>query len=160
MTERCGPRGEGGFTLLELMVSLGILVFGATALIGALGLGVGTRRSTEMRARAVVLADQVLHQVEQGLLAEHPLPDDWQSAEDLALPPARVDVVDGFPGMRYSVQFTVSQERPDLVLATIEIAWRDQGDDQAQQFHRLLPRAVPLARRIEQREGRAAEAQR
>ncbi|MGA0870093.1 MAG: prepilin-type N-terminal cleavage/methylation domain-containing protein, partial [Planctomycetota bacterium] len=34
-------RDESGFTLLELIVALGILVFGATSLIGALSLGVG-----------------------------------------------------------------------------------------------------------------------
>ncbi len=144
-------RGERGFTLLELIVALGILVFGATALIGALSLGVGTRRGTEMRARASILADQVLHHVERDLLAQHPIPEGWQSVDDLVVPGERVEVVDGFPGMEYSVSFASSPERPDIVLVTVRIGWRDQGEDQGQVFQRLLPRAVPLSRRVEDR---------
>ena len=153
MTE-CSTRAptatsQSGFTLLELIVALGILVFGATSLIGALSLGVGMRRGTEMRARAALLADQVLHHVERDLLAEHPIPADWQGGAELAIPTEGVEVVDGFPGMQYSVTFTASPERPDILLARIEVSWRDQGEDQGQTFQRLLPRAVPLSRRIQ-----------
>ena len=55
---------SAGFTLLELMAAMGIFVFGLTALIGVLTIGVGTRRGAEMRTRAVLLADRVLHRIE------------------------------------------------------------------------------------------------
>lgn len=144
-------RREGGFTLLELVVALGILVFGATALIGALSLGVGTRRGTEMRARASILADRVLLHVEQDVLSQQPIPEGWESPDELAIPQERVEAVDGFPGMEYSVAFTTSPERPDVVLVTVRVAWRDQGEDQGQVFQRIVPRAVPLSRRVEDR---------
>ncbi|MEY2981926.1 MAG: hypothetical protein RL562_2153 [Planctomycetota bacterium] len=144
-------RDESGFTLLELIVALGILVFGATSLIGALSLGVGSRRGTEMRARASLLADQVLLHVERELLGRHGIPSGWQSAEELAIPPEGVDVVDGFPGMRYAVSFETSPERPDIVLATVTVGWRDQGEDDGVVFQRIVPRAVPLSQRINQR---------
>jgi prepilin-type N-terminal cleavage/methylation domain-containing protein len=150
-TARPAPRVDAGFTLLELLVALGLLVFGATTLIGALTVGVDTRRGTEMRARAVLLADQVLHHVEQDLLDAQPIPADWRTAEELQLPTEEVEVVDGFPGMRYAVSFRTSPERPDLCLATVRVAWRDQGEDAGQVFQRLLPRARPLARRVESR---------
>lgn len=143
--------GEGGFTLLELLVALGLLVFGATALIGAMSVGVDSRRGTEMRARAVLCAGQVLQHAAERLLDAHPLPPDWESADELAIPAEEVEVVDGFPGMRYSVSWTTSPERPDLVLATVRLSWRDQGADAGEVFQRLLPRARPLSRRVESR---------
>lgn len=152
MTDRVPRRaGEGGFTLLEIVVALGILVFGATALIGALSVGVNTRRGTEMRARAALMAGQVLQHVERELLASHPIPDGWETAEDLAIPREEVAPVDGYPGMKYSVEFTTTPERPDVVLVTLRISWRDQGEDQAQVLQRVMPRAVPLSRRVENR---------
>lgn len=146
---RPGSGSERGFTLLELLVAMGILVFGATTLIGALSVGVGTRRGTEMRARAVLVADQVLHDLEQRVLGQHPLPPDWQTAAELEMPAEASTTLDGFPGMRYSVEFTTSSERPDIVLATVRIAWRDQGEDQGQEFKRLMLRSVPLTQRVE-----------
>lgn len=155
MTERSTraptATSQSGFTLLELIVALGILVFGATSLIGALSLGVGSRRGTEMRARASLLADQILLHVERELLGRHGIPAGWQSAEELAIPAEGVDVVDGFPGMRYSVSFETSPERPDIVLATVTVGWRDQGEDDGVVFQRIVPRAVPLSQRISAR---------
>ena len=100
---------------------------------------------------AVLLAGQVMHHVEQRLLAEHPLPAAGWVEDDLAIPGETVEVIDGFPGMKYSITFKTSSERPDVVLAVVRVAWRDQGEDQGQEFKRLLPRIVPLARRVDPR---------
>ncbi|MCC6784423.1 MAG: prepilin-type N-terminal cleavage/methylation domain-containing protein [Planctomycetes bacterium] len=150
------PRaGEQGFTLLEVLVALGMLTIGLTTLLGALALGAGTRRGAEMRVRASLLADQVLQHVENELLAEHPLPEDWEKDADLAIPAANdgeaAAALAGFPGMAWRASFTTSAERPESVLVRIEISWRDDGENDGETFVRILPRSVPLARRVAQR---------
>ncbi|MFO1051614.1 MAG: type II secretion system protein [Planctomycetota bacterium] len=152
MTEpRRDPSGENGFTLLEVLVALGIMTLSLTALLGALSLAVGTRRGAEMRARAVLLAESVLQQVEQTWLAEHPVPEDWQDAKDLVIPPVERSPSPDYPGMQQSVSFVVSPDRPDMVLVKVVVVWRDDGEDDGETFVRILPRAVPLARRVAQR---------
>ena len=142
---------EGGFTLLEVLIALGIMTFSLTALLGALSVAVGTRRGAEMRTRAAILADRVLQDVETTMLAEHPIPLDWRDEKELAIEAGEPVLSAEFPGMRYSVEFVTSGERPDLVLVQLRIAWRDDGEDDGETFVRILPRAVPMTRRVAQR---------
>ena len=144
---------QGGFTLLELLIALGILSFGITALIGVLSVGVGTRRGAEMRTQAVLLSDQILHHIQERIFADHPIPQEFSDEQDLAIDPVVVDQIDGFAGLRYSVSFVVDVERPDLVLAIIRVSWRDQGEDVGQEFRRILPRAAPFSYRVRNRHG-------
>lgn len=145
-------RPDAGFTLLELLIAMAILTFGITTLLGVLSVGVGTRRTAEMRGRAVVLADRILHDLQRSTLAEHPIPTDpdWV-AEDLAIESEVVEVIDGFPGMRYTASYTTDQARPDLVLVTVRVAWNEQGEEQGVELKRILPRQVPFSRRVGQR---------
>ena len=151
MAERRTPTDNGGFTLLEVLVALGMLTVGLTTLLGALALGAGTRRGAEMRVRASLLADAVLQRVENELLADHPLPAEWKDGRELAIPATDETAADGFPGMVYRVSFTASDERPELVLVEVRVAWRDAGENEGETFVRILPRSVPMARRVAQR---------
>ena len=133
-----------GFTLVEMMVAIGILAFGITALIGVLTVGVATRRSSEQKARSVLLAEQVVHHLREQVFAtappaagaRPPLP----TLEDKSLP--------GFPGTTVSVEFTADPADPELVLAKIAIRWRDQGEVVAEEFQHLLVREEPFSRRV------------
>lgn len=144
-------RRDAGFTLLEIMVAMGILVFGVTSLIGVLGVGVSTRRTADMRAQAVLIADQALHDVEERFLADAPLDPEWQEPEDLAIQPVTVEEIPGHPGLRYTVEFQPDVERPDLVLVTVRVAWLDQGEESGEVFRRILARQVPFSTRVERR---------
>lgn len=147
-----GARGAaGGFTLLELMAAIGILVFGVTTLIGVLGFGIGQRRGAEMRSRAVLLADRVLHEIEIGTLADAPLPDEIEESSQLAIERLEAREIEGFPGMQYTAEFTVDPATPELVLVRIKVSWLDQGESQAQEFLRVLAREVPFSERVARR---------
>lgn len=141
-------RNDAGFTLLELLVAAAILTFAVTTLLGALSMGVGTARGAEMRSRAVLLADRALQEVVTGILAEHPIPVEWQGAQDLAIPEATFEGVDGFPDMKYSVRFQVDPDRPEVVLIEIDVTWREQGELGGQVFRRIVPREAPLPVRV------------
>jgi prepilin-type N-terminal cleavage/methylation domain-containing protein len=124
-----------GFTLIELMVALGILLFGVSAILGVLGVGVQTRRSAEQRHRAVQVVGGIVHDLEQSLF-------DGRTRGDAgglpALDPITITDVGGHTGLLARVTFTTDPEHPELVLARIDVSWTEQGEAQAQTFERIL----------------------
>ena len=148
---RNGPpigRAAGGFTLVELMIAFAILLFGVTTLIGALGVGLDTRRSAEMKGRASALVGHVMHDLEERLFAGT-LPEDEGQAGPLAAPAQlAVDAVPGYPGLGYRVEFAVDPSEPDLVLATIAIRWQGQGETYTDEYRRILLRQEPFPQRV------------
>ncbi len=149
---RFNPRGDQrGFTLIEMLLALGVLVFGISSLIGVLSVGVGTRRAAEMRGRAVLLAEHVLHDLKEGLMAGKAMSTAVARSDEeveMTLDPEMVEGVDGYPGMKYRVTFAVDPEDPKLVLATVEITWREQGAQVGQKFRRILVRERPFSQRV------------
>lgn len=142
------PLRQGGFTLTEMLVALGILVFGLTTLLGSLTEGVGERRGVEMRLKAVHMVDEVLRDLQQNYIPSYPLdggPLPAIGAGEGAEPPT----LPGYPGMRYSVTFKPDPEHPAVVLCRIGIAWMAQGEAVAAVFDRILVREVPFSQRIQ-----------
>jgi prepilin-type N-terminal cleavage/methylation domain-containing protein len=137
---------QSGFTLAEMLVALAILVFGLTALAGSMTVGVSTRRGTEMRFRAVNMVDFVVRDLRENHLVAHP-PDAGP------LPDTRSDELEVFPGMKYVVKFVEDPDHPLVVLARIQISWREQGESVAEQFERVLIRERPFSQRISQLQG-------
>ena len=134
---------QSGFTLLEMMVAMAILVGGLTALIALLTVGVSTRRSAELRQQAVWLADRVIHEVEQEAFDNI-----WILGEGAGeIPDRGPNPVDEVPGMTYTVRFHTTEEAPDLVLAEVRIRWSEQGEEMAESFERVLFRQEPFSRR-------------
>jgi prepilin-type N-terminal cleavage/methylation domain-containing protein len=143
--------GNAGFTLVEVMMAMLILTFGVTSLLGLMTLGVSTRRSAEQLNRAVYLVDEALQRVQEEVFAARPEAGADAPAADAGpapLAPVRVDRVPGVPGMSYSIEFVADASDPDVVLARIDVRWREQGEVMAEIFHRLLRRQEPFARRV------------
>lgn len=137
--------GEGGFTLAEMLAALGILLFGITALLGALSSSVAQRRSTEARLAAAALAEQVVHRLQHESLRPRA---DAETALDLELAPVADQTAPGFPGMTWTATPVEHPDRPDLWLVRIRVGWLEEGDEEFVEFLRLLPRQLPLAQRV------------
>ncbi len=141
MARRGPTRSEAGFTLVELMVAMAILVFAVTAIADSLLTGVGMRRGSEMRFRATALVDYAIQDIQEEV---------FPRSQDPSEPLAGFTRVDppGYPGMNYTVEFIEDLERPGVVLAKIKVAWRDQGELVGETFQRILLRRVPFSRRV------------
>ncbi len=139
--KRATTRSQGGFTLVEMMLAMAILVFAVTALAGSLLTGVSMRRGSEMRFRATALVDYVIQEIEEEVFAR---------SQDPSEPLAGFAHVDppGYPGMTYTVEFIEDLERPGVVLAKIKVSWRDQGEFIGETFRRILLRGAPFSRRV------------
>lgn len=138
-------RRAGGFTLAEMLAALGILLFGITALIGALSASVGQRRGTEARLAAAALAEQIVHRLQHESLRPRA---DAESELDVEFAPLTDQTAPGFAGMTWSATTVEDPDRPDLWLVRIRVGWLEEGDEEFVEFLRLLPRQLPLAQRV------------
>lgn len=153
--DRPDPRRcEAGFTLVELMVAMGILLFGTVSLLGVLGTGVDTHRSAEQHNFAVQLAQRVMQRLEEDtvpkalLAAVAATPAGGEMVFKLAPVDSKPADVVGTPGLRYRVEFTQDPEQPHLALAKVRVTWLDQGEAQGVEFQRILVSHVPFPQRI------------
>jgi prepilin-type N-terminal cleavage/methylation domain-containing protein len=147
-------RNETGFTLIEMLVALSILLFGLTAVAGSLMMGVSTRRGTEMRFKAVHMVDHVFRLLQEDYFVEHdpdsgPLPPIGKDAQGVARP---VEIPE-YPGMKYTVTFLEDPDHAQVVLASVRISWKEQGEQVAEQFSRVMIREKPFSHRISQIRG-------
>lgn len=152
------PRRAGdparGFTLVEMLAALGILLFGVTALVGALSSSIAGRRTSEAKLQMSAIADQVVLRLQQEAIVDDP---------ETGLPrfvPMQDQPVPGFPGMTWAATALVDQSRPDLWLVRIDIAWPGSevlevpedgaigGGGDLLRFLRVLPRQLPLRDRV------------
>jgi prepilin-type N-terminal cleavage/methylation domain-containing protein len=139
------PAGAGGFTLIEMMVALAILLVGVSALMSALTSGVDLRRSSDARLEASMLAEEAFRRVQTESMRRKP---DGQSALDLGVMPFTDQETPGFPGMHWSAVFVDEPTRPDIVLVRIEVKWQEKGDEVEQDFQRVLTRSEPMGVRV------------
>lgn len=149
--ERTSPARQSGFTITEILIAMGILMFGAVSLLGVLGVGVSTHRSAEQHNAAVHLAERVLQRLQEDIVPRALLASAAAGPEaefKLAAVDSTPQDVAGCPGMRYRVEFTQDPEQPTLVLAKVRVMWLEQGDAQAVDFQRILVSHVPFSQRI------------
>ncbi len=144
-THRRRP-SDAGFTLAEMLAALGILLFGITALLGALSASVAQRRGTDARLAAAALCEHALHRLQHEALrpradAENDLDLEFATLEDQTAP--------GFPGMSWSATVVIDEDRPDLFLVRLRVVWLEEDEETGEEFLRVLPRQLPLAQRVQ-----------
>lgn len=133
---------QAGFTLTEMLVALGILMFGLTALAGSMMQGASQRRGSEMRFRAVHMVDKVFYDIREKILPSYPLGTDLPSELPV------VEDIPGYAGLKYRVRFLVDPRDTQVVLARVWITWKEQGELFAERFDRAMIRETPFSRRI------------
>ncbi len=133
---------RSGLTLIEVLIAMAIFVFGISAILGLFQLGGGL----ESRARVEAELAPALEPLIEGLRAET-----WrQNAQGAWLPPVERagEAVPGAPDYRYDlVVYPAPASHPDLVRAQVRI-WRQAPDRVLAQASFLLPRRIPVERRL------------
>lgn len=145
------PRTHGpvspaaGFTLAEMLAALGILLFGVTALIGALSSSVAQRRTTDARLETAAAVEHALHRIQYEAMRRR---QDAASDLDLELATLQDQTAPGFPGMTWSAEAIADPDRPDVCLVRLELSWLEEGEPVGEVFFRVLPRQLPLGARV------------
>ena len=152
-------RRSAGFTLVEVVLAMGVLLIGMTAILGLLSFGAALSRTASLRSGAAGAIDAVVADLEETLF---PLLLD-QLGDEVAGEPRDVSqqAIPGYPGLVYSTRSTPNPENPLEYKVDVEIAWAVGGTTRTKRFTTLLLREVPFGERLRARiiEGRKPEKQ-
>lgn len=135
----------GGFTILEVVLAMGILAIGTTVVLSLLTFGAVLSKSAALATASAAAIDAVVADLEESLF---PIEEDGSVGE----PRAIVDrPVSGAPGVVYSASAEPNPDRPLEYRVDVELAWRSAGVRRAHSFQTLLLREVPFGERMRRR---------
>lgn len=134
---------QDGFTLIEMLVAMGILVVGVTTILGLLTFGAALQRTAERQSEAALAAEQVVDDLRNLAFPVNPDGTPGEPSTQMEFP------VQGHPRLTASVDL---KRNPALVgeyFATILIQWRERGQLKGEEFRTILQRETPFGARLE-----------
>ncbi len=142
--ERSGAR-RGGFTLIEVVLAMGILVLGMTVLLSLLTFGAAVTRTAALRTKATTVIEAVVADLDESLF---PLEEDGTVGEPRRIEGKRIP---GVPGVIYSAHAVPNPDDPEEYALEVAVSWESEGVRRARTFHTLLLREVPFGERMRRR---------
>lgn len=132
---------RAGFTLVEVMLAVGILVFGAAAIIGMLTVGASLTRTAELRTTAASSLEAVLDDLDHQLfrLEDGELTGPHEIT-DRAVPHA--------PGVVYSATARPHPDRPKEYAVTVQLRWEAAGVQRTKRFETLKLKELSFGERL------------
>ena len=136
---------SSGFSLIEVLVALAILLFGMSAVLGLFTFGAALSRSAHLRTVGASATDAVVADLEERLF---PL-----DAQGEAGPPRPIAdrPVPGYPELVYSARATENPERPLEYKVEVRMRWSSAGVEREKLFTTILLREVPFGERLRRR---------
>ncbi len=162
VTDPGGPRAErqqAGFTIVEVVLAMGVLMIGMSVILTLLTFGAGMSRNSQLRAESAAVVEAVVADLEEGLF---PLDEQGVVGE----PAAILDrLVPGHDDLYYTATAVPDPSRlDDLALAgqpgihlaggpvpyrvDVQLSWRSRGDKKRRSFTVLIMREVPFGARL------------
>lgn len=143
-----------GFTLLEVIVALGIFAVGATTAFALLVAGAAAGRRAEHRVNTALIAEQVLNDIQSEQLAQEAF--DLSEVTPAAPTPSGANsetvivisdrVLPAYPDYHYDVAITPAPgpvpDRPWLYLVEVEIRWSEKGQGRSAHYATLMQRGT------------------
>lgn len=147
---------RAGFTLLEVVLAMGILVLGLSSLLGLFTFGAALTRQAGLRSISATAVDSIMADLEASLF---PLESGGTAGEPAVFENRDVPGADGV------VYSAVAEPNIDGPLnragdpleyrVDIELAWRTQGVRRTKSFTTLMLREVPFGERMRRRTQRS-----
>jgi Tfp pilus assembly protein PilV len=132
-------RNGSGFTLLEVIVSIGIVTVGVTAVLALFAAGVDTHKKSIDQSNAALAAQAIASELDAKYTVARI--DAWKQKtgrtkkkvderdylQDIPARGKEPPEIAGFPGYFYEVKFTPLDVEGNAVLARISIRWHKGG---------------------------------
>ena len=150
-------RARAGFTLIEVVLAMFVLLIGMSSILGLLSFGASLSRTAALRGGAANAIEAVVTDLEETLF---PLELDAQGDEVAGEPRDLTErELPGYPGLSYSTHSAQNPENPLEYRVDVEIKWAVGGTARSKRFTTLLLREVPFGERLRARlvEGRKPE---
>jgi prepilin-type N-terminal cleavage/methylation domain-containing protein len=139
LDKRANParRRRGGFTLVEMMIAMGILVVGVTSVLGLLAFGAALQRTAERRTEAALVVEQVAAELRDSLTVD--------ASGKASEPPLQFErTISGHPNLRAKVELRRNPELDGEYFVQIAIQWLERGRFRSEFYRTILERAVPF----------------
>ncbi len=139
---------RAGFTLIEILLALMILLFGFTAVLGLLTFGAGLSRTALLRTSAAAAVEAVVLDLEETLFPLVEGPGGGEAGE-----PAEIvgRLVPGVPDVVYGARAVQNPDRPLEYRVDVELSWKTSGVRREKRFTTLLVRQIPFGERLRRR---------
>lgn len=135
---------RSGFTILEVLVAMAILLFGMTTILGLLTYGTALSKTAQLRTSAASASQAVIADLEETFFPEVG-GEAGEPVEIVERPVAGVD------GLVYSAKGRPNPERPLEYRVDVAMAWSAQGVKREKRFTTLLQREIPFGERLRRR---------
>ncbi len=142
---------RAGFTIIEVVVAMGLFLLGMTCVLGLLSFGAALTRTAALRSDGASAVEAVVADLEERMF---PLIEDGGSLR--AGPP--VDIVDrplpGRADVTYSAKATPDPTQRDYPGGALEyrvdvkIQWKSAGESKQKEFTTLCVREIPFSERL------------
>ena len=140
----CLPRKEdlrGGFTIVEVVLAMGILVMGATAIIAFLTYGAATTRHAQLRTLSAAATEAVIADLDRHLFPF----EDGKLGDPLEI--EKRPVPDA-PGVVYSAQAVVNPDDLREYRVDVSLTWESAGVQRSKKFQLLMLREISFGDRL------------
>ncbi|MBI3817717.1 MAG: prepilin-type N-terminal cleavage/methylation domain-containing protein [Planctomycetes bacterium] len=132
-----------GFTLIEVLVAMGILVVGVSSILGLLMFGAALQRTSERRNESSLAANQVVAALRATAFKYNV---DGSTSE----PSNHIEMsVPDHPRLNAVVDLKKNPTVEGEYFATIQIQWHERGESKTEEFRTILERAAPFTARVE-----------
>jgi prepilin-type N-terminal cleavage/methylation domain-containing protein len=154
----CRPGAERGLTLIEIVVALGILLIGMSAILGLFSFGATLARTAEMRTVGSAAVEALVADLEGTLFpaAVDPETGSWILGEPVAI---EGRAVPGYPGVLYSASAAANPAQASGESGVLEyrvdvtMRWKSGGEDRSRRFTTLLLRELSFGESMRRRFG-------
>ncbi|MCK6447996.1 MAG: prepilin-type N-terminal cleavage/methylation domain-containing protein [Planctomycetes bacterium] len=146
------PRARrGGFTLIEILLALGILLIGLTGVLGLLTFGAAMSSAAVLRRDAAAASEAVFADLEERLF-----PIVVEDGVEFVGEPLEITrrPVPGYDGLSYSARAELlrdpaaSSAAPEEYKVDVEMVWTSGGRQRSKTFTTLFVREVPFGERL------------
>jgi len=128
---------RGGFTLVEVVLAMGILLLGSAAIIGFLTYGSATARHAQLRTQAATALEAVAADLDRNL---------FPYEEGVLGEPIEIEErpVPGVPGVVYSATAVSNPDLPREYRVDVEVTWQSAGVQRSKSWSMLKIQEVPF----------------
>jgi hypothetical protein len=131
------PKSKCGFTLIEIVVALGVLVIGVTSVFALFAAGGATHRKATSQNAAALISDSVFAHLRERF-------DIHAELDDLTVAPGE-GKLSGYPGFTYELK--LEHIEGDEYLAVCTVSWKRAGVPVSTAFTTIVIRRLSAAAR-------------
>ncbi len=133
-TKCANPKQPKGFTLIEILVALFVLLIGLSSAFALFAAATAMHKRATDQSTAAIMSDSIFSQVESKLTAGVEITRIARTNADLP----------GYEGYKYDLELIPVDENENEIFVRLTILWRKQGRARSQVFSTILNRHIPF----------------